>query len=351
MTTVTSRDIQDRIDHAAKPYSDGVIELPSGEIELDTTLDVKAGVQLIGRGSHASSSQPGTTLVPSPSMTGPLIHTLTDFWHHGAIRNLRVHGGPSHGIEVVRGMGENAIIDNVAAYENAGDGILIGGDSTPCQIGRVSVHGNAFAGLRLFRQMHTLVQVQYLAGDNNGESLLTVNGGSPATNIQILAWKAERWGPNPGHPDVIRLHNLNGGVVDLGQGRVHIGSGISDAPGAIIRQTADEGSSIGYVNALVTLHTASGSYASGYKDEKVGIDISVSDFVRTRFSTIKPWHWHPWELQMRLGQDVFWKSGSANPEGTATAGPGSIYSRTNGEFYVKEAGTDNIGWRRVELSG
>jgi len=286
---LTGEAIQARIDAAARPGADAVVNLPAGKIELSAALEVHSGVRLIGRGSHNTNSRPGTMFVPADGYDGPAIVTR-EFWHHGALKDFRVHGFRANGVDILGGMGENAVIDGVASYANAGHGFFLGKPGgTPVHLGRNSAHGNGGAGLYLRGQKHSLVQILYMAGDNNGESLITVNGGSTSSNVQILGWKSERWQPSsgtPGHPDVILLHNLNGGIVTLGQGRVFVGGGIADSPGAIIRQTFDEGNSIGYVEALVTFQTFSGTYAAGYKDEKTGFTVSVDDLTRKRFSTI-----------------------------------------------------------------
>jgi len=53
---------------------------------------------------------------------------------------------------------------------------------------------------------------------------------------------------------------------------------------------------------------------------------------------------------VRLGSDAGpgWYSGTGSPEGVVSASPGSFYSNVSGgagtTFYVKESGTDNIGW-------
>jgi hypothetical protein len=45
---------------------------------------------------------------------------------------------------------------------------------------------------------------------------------------------------------------------------------------------------------------------------------------------------------------VLWTSGTGTPEGVVTAGPGSLFSRTDGgattSLYVKTSGTSNTGW-------
>jgi hypothetical protein len=45
-----------------------------------------------------------------------------------------------------------------------------------------------------------------------------------------------------------------------------------------------------------------------------------------------------------LGSNVYVLTGSGSPEGAATAGPGSIYLRTDGTCYKKLTGTGNTGW-------
>ena len=53
---------------------------------------------------------------------------------------------------------------------------------------------------------------------------------------------------------------------------------------------------------------------------------------------------------VRFGSDAGpgWYSGTGSPEGVVVASPGSFYSNVSGgagtTFYVKESGTDNIGW-------
>lgn len=42
-------------------------------------------------------------------------------------------------------------------------------------------------------------------------------------------------------------------------------------------------------------------------------------------------------------------TGSAAPEGSITAPPGTLYSRSNGEIYRKATGTGNTGWRALNV--
>jgi len=50
------------------------------------------------------------------------------------------------------------------------------------------------------------------------------------------------------------------------------------------------------------------------------------------------------------GTAALWFQGTASPEGSAVAPPGSMYSRNNsgtGEFWVKTSGTGNTGWTKL----
>lgn len=260
-------------------------ELPVGRIELSAPLVLRSGMSLIGHSSNLADRVgrgPGTTFFPADGYTGDGIVTQ-DFWHHGEVRNIGVRGFRGNGMAVREGMGENSFIDGCFFGGNTEHGLaLMDRSGTPVQIGRISVHGNGLAGLYMQKQNHTLVQAQYVAGDNNGTALVFIKDGNKGTNIQILGWKSERWGANPGHPDIILIHDLNGGIVTLGKGRFQASV---DAPGAVVHQTWSNGGP-GLVSGLVTMRQSSAAYKYGYRDDKNNITVSVDDLLRKQFTNI-----------------------------------------------------------------
>lgn len=285
---LTGEALQARIDAYGHNGVSGMIHLPVGVIVLSEKLRSKTGVHLLGQGSvktawnGTTGRGGGTMFVPAPGYDGDGIVT-EDFWHAGSMLNFGVRGFRGDGIAIRGGMGEASYIDGIFCGDNTGNGVALYKPSgTPVQIGRISCHSNGKAGLLLERQNHTCAQVQYVAGDDNGESLISIFDGNVGTNIQILAWKAEA---TTGHPDVILIRDLNGGIVTLGQGRVKTSADSPVFPGAIIRQIFVNGGP-GLVSAMVTMDTEGAPYTYGYRDEKNNISVSQEDFLRKQFSNI-----------------------------------------------------------------
>ncbi len=282
-------DIQAALTAAGGVGKSGIVKLHGGIYLTGQTLLIPQGVTLEGAGGHDPSSQPGSSIEPYGGFSGALLGTSSSvFWHEGGIINLSVRHSGGDGIYIAGGMGEAAYIDRVTCDNNAGDGIHIAGDGTPVHLGHLSVHSNGAAGLDLDHQQYSLVQVLYVAGDNNGTALVYINGGDTTSNYEILGWKAERWGTGFGNPCVFLLNNLNGAMCNIGSGRINIGSGVNVAGTAIVHQTFTTGSSIGYITTFgVTETVASGSsdYAAGYLDDKNSLSIPTSVFLRHPFST------------------------------------------------------------------
>lgn len=288
--------LQKLIDAASYPNSAnaGLVELQSRAYEIGAPIILRPSVKIKGVGG-AGANQPATLFVPASGYTGScFVGTDTDtvFWHAGWLTGMRIKGFGGHGIDLQCPMGELALIDDVCVQNCGSDGIKIGpGLGTPVMLGRINVSGNIGAGLRIYGQNSTHVQVQYLAGDDNGESLCTIEGGNHTASHHIIGWKSERSSasPGPGHPRVLLCKNLNGGIVDFGQGRVLVGSGIADSENAIIEQIADEGQNPGYVRFLFTANAEETDYAAAYRDLARDYEISLSDGPRYAYSTIPRW--------------------------------------------------------------
>lgn len=350
---VTATTINAAIAAAAAAGVSGKVTLPPGKIELDAPLILRQGVTIEGGGGHATTDRPGTELVPSAGYAGVGMYFALDganIWHHGGIRRVSVRNFASHGIQIAGGMGELSVIDEVLLSGNGGDGLRIEGPSTPSMLGRISTHGNGGAGLRFAVQTEGLTQVQYLAGDNNGESLMTVDSLDPTCTVQVLAWKAERWGASPGHPNVFVINDGNGGLVDLGYGRVHLGSGVS-AANAIVRQTATAGTSVARVKVRFGCNNDSGGagYSYGYEDTKNNALHTVAATERQTLHFGEPLviaNPSSFPIIAFLGGSAVY-AGTATPVGALAAPPGSVYLRNSGLVYIKESGTDSSGWTPI----
>jgi len=168
---------------------------------------------------------------------------VSNYLHGSGFFNLGITGAPRHGIYVDTtvggGVGENFTIDLVQSNNNGGDGVNFSGDSTPLHLGHLSVHSNGGTGLRIKGEGQTFVQVQYLAGDNNVESLCTMEDVSTETNIDIIGWKSERWGASPGHDNIFKFVNANNGCANIGPGRYT--SQDASAPNAVIQVVSGSG--------------------------------------------------------------------------------------------------------------
>lgn len=343
--------IQAALDAAGAIGVSGVVFFPGGTYKITATLDLPGGVLLQGTGSHNTGSRPGSFINAEGVASGPALEAgVSSMWHHGGISRLRVYGCPGDGISIDgSGWGENSVIDQVMVTSCGGDGISVNGSSTPITMGRLSVHSNGGTGIRLVGQSHTHVQIMYVAGDNNGESLVTIEGLSTVGSVRILGWKSERWSATPGNPVVFLITDGNGGLVDLGQGRVHIGAAVAIGD-AVVKQTAGGGSSVARVKFAYTLNDSSGTggYTYGYSDTKNSVTNTVTETARKQCVYGFP------NLYGRLsnsfaqvgelptGPAIYF--GTANPEAGLTAEPGSVVFRSNGSVYIKRSGSGNTGW-------
>lgn len=355
-------EIQAAIDAAAVAATSGgigVVDLSFGKFLTNQTLILKQGVLVMGRGGHDAATRPATEIVAGAT----LLANTTDgdvfryptagsaLWHNGGLKRLRVTGAGRHGVYIEGGMGEGTTIDEVLVKSATVDGIRIAGSSTPSHLGRLALHSNGGAGLRLETQSETHTQVLYIGGDNNGTCLMHVKSLGTTAGVCVLGWKAERWDSGtPGHPNVFILEDLNGGIVDLGMGRVHI-STVATGANAVVRQTG----TIGRVKFIYTRKlTGANDYAFGYEDATNTLTYTISELDRREFTNFNA------EVRDMTGisgvteQARFGKTapgiyaGSGTPEAAVTAGIGSIFLRTNGgaatSLYVKETGTGNTGW-------
>lgn len=346
--------IQAAINDAAVAGRTGIVLFPGGNYRVGTTIALKGGVKLIGSGAYDAVSQPASQLKALGTLVGPILKYTEPsagvLWHHAGLDRIRIRDAPAgHGVHILGGMGEGTTINDVLISGNSGDGLRIEGASTPTHIGHIAPHSNGGAGVRLVTQTETHTQILYLGGDNNGESLLTIDTLDTTSSVHVIGWKAERWGVTPGHPDVFRINSGNGALIDLGQGRVHIGSGVTESTGAIIRQVT----SAARVSVSMVVHTATGtSYVDGYRDDANSVTYAVADVTRGR-TTIgaTPRFLTPTgSAAFLIGRSsdspgLYWHS--ANPENIITANPGSMCQVPTGAVYKKYTGTGNTGWRQV----
>lgn len=345
--------IQAKIDGIADGAT-GLVFLTGGNCRIGTTINLKGGVKLVGGGGYDAASQPATQLKALPSLVGDILkYSNADasvLWHHGGLERLRIRDAPAgHGVNIDGGMGENTTINDVLITGCSGDGLRVAGSSTPLHIGHIAPHSNGGAGVRLVTQSETHIQILYLGGDANGESLLTIDTLSTTSSVHVMGWKAERWGTTPGHPDVFRINNGNGALINLGQGRVHIGSGVPESTGAIIHQTG----SPARVEISCVVHTATGtSYLYGYQDEANAVTYTVADVTRARTTIGAPPRFLTPNSSAAFlvgrasdSPGLYWYTGT--PENVITAYPGSICLATNGTVYKKYTGAAATGWRSM----
>lgn len=290
----TKGTIQDWIDSAAENNT-GIVWLPPGIIEVDEPVRLRQGVSVIGQGAQqgaGSGGRPGTSIMPSRRFSGAAgvwvppkgVVDRDKFWHGGLLTNLAIRNFPGHGILIEGAVGENSLIDRVALRGNKGDGMhfAAGHGSTPVMMGRFHATNNGGSGIRL-RIPRTHMQFLYIGGDNNGEALVTVENASGIGNLRILGWKAERWGKRVGHPDVFVLNNLNGSVVDLGIGHVHVPPSTPVSSGTIVHMKGRPGK----VRFLYGLNPPRRpGYALGFKQDSNGVEIPAIDLHNKEFSTI-----------------------------------------------------------------
>lgn len=359
--------IQAQLDAASVAGSAGsaLLMFPTGKLMTNQRLTLKIGVTCVGHGGADNATRPSTEIFAGPTLaaggaasaTGDIFHypaSGANIWNHAGIKAMRISGAGRHGIYIEGGLGETTVIDEVMLKSNTVDGLRIAGSSTPGLLGHISVHNNGGAGVRLETQSETHTQIEYLAGDNNGTALLHVNNLGTKGTVRVLGWKSERWDSGtPGHPNIFLLDNLNGGLVDLGMGRVSINTAASTAPNAVVRQS----SGIGRVEFLFSYNKAVGSsadYTYAYEDATNGLTYTITELERRRFSNFAaPVHDNT-GISGVYGHMTFGKSGpgvysgSASPNSLVTAGVGSIYLRSGGaagtSFYVKESGAGDTGW-------
>lgn len=357
-TTDDSTAIQAAIDDVSSAGDTGLVVFPGGNYRIGTTINLAGGVKLIGSGAYDAASQPGSQLKALGTLSGPVLKYTAPspgvLWHHGGIERLRVRDAPAgHGIHILGGLGEGNVFDRVLVSGCSGDGFRIEGASTPLHLGRIAPHSNGGAGVRLVSQTETHVQIQYIGGDNNGESLLTIDSLDTTSSIDIMGWKAERYGASAGHPDVFVINNGNGALINLGQGRVHIGSGAALSTGAIVRQATTGLSTVGRISITPTLHTDTGtSYTDGYRDDSSSTTCSIADVIRgLSFIGQPPRFLTPStdSAALLIGPSAsgigLYYSDFGTPENVITAGPGSYCFATNGSVYKKYTGSGATGWR------
>jgi hypothetical protein len=218
------------------------------------------------------------------------------------------------------------------------------------------VHLNGGAGIALVSQLSTHVQIQYVAGDNNGVALVHVDGLDTSGSVHVQDWKAERWNSGtPGHPDVFLINNGNGALVDLGQGRVHVGSGVT-AGTNLIHQTAGAGASVARVKWRMAYHNVDGSpdYTNGYRDDFNNITLTVAQATRATVAMNEPYGalavGTATKIAEAVGGAAIYQS-TVSPNGSLAANPGSLCMITSGVTYYKRTGTGNTGWVLIGSNG
>jgi hypothetical protein len=159
-----------------------------------------------------------------------------NFMHGAGLFDLRGYNAPASGFHVLNtvggGLGEGFYVDRVQMNNNGQYGFLFNGDSTPLHLGHLSCHGNVVSGVGLVSENESHVQIEYVAGDNNGDSLIIIMSTGISTSINIMGWKSERWGSTPGNPNIFHVVNANGGYLQIGPGRYT--SQVATQPNAII---------------------------------------------------------------------------------------------------------------------
>lgn len=268
------------------------VYIPEGQYIIDESpIKVHSGITFYGDGSDDPYNCGGTRLYGGNNLNGPIV-TNDNTLYHFKWFDMQVRNGKSHGAYLID-LGENSYIDRVAFYDNRGDGLRIGsnGNLTPCHLGHISVHKNDGAGIRFENISSTQIQVLYLSMDNNKDCGMSIDIGDTSSNFQLLAWKSERWKNDQAdyqdrQKTIFKIHNLNGGTVHLGQGRVHLGNNMDNSDGGVIHQTCEEGNSVGYVmwDCITKSSNANNlAYAFGYKDDKNNETISFEDILRKTF--------------------------------------------------------------------
>ena len=265
------------------------VYIPRGQYLIDSaSIKVHTGITFYGDGSDDPYNYGGTRLYGGENLKEPIVTNDGQLYHFKWF-DMQVRNGKSHGAYLID-LGENTYIDRVAFYDNRGDGLRIGnkGNLTPCHLGHISAHKNDGAGLRFENINSTQVQILYLSMDDNLECGMSIDIADTSSNFQLLSWKSERWkNDQPDYQErqktIFKLKNLNGAIVNLGQGRVHLGSGMEDSDGSVIHQTFTTGNSVGYVMwecITKSPNATSSSYAYGYKDDKNNETISFDDILR-----------------------------------------------------------------------
>ena len=268
------------------------VYIPEGQYIIDESpIKVHSGITFYGDGSDDPYNCGGTRLYGGNNLNGPIV-TNDNTLYHFKWFDMQVRNGKSHGAYLID-LGENSYIDRVAFYDNRGDGLRIGsnGNLTPCHLGHISVHKNDGAGIRFENISSTQIQVLYLSMDNNKDCGMSIDIGDTSSNFQLLAWKSERWKNDQAdyqdrQKTIFKIHNLNGGTVHLGQGRVHLGNNMDNSDGGVIHQTCEEGNRVGYVmwDCITKSSNANNlAYAFGYKDDKNNETISFEDILRKTF--------------------------------------------------------------------
>lgn len=209
----------------------GTLRLSRGVFDIGATINVPAGVRLIGVSPGPTNR--GTILRAKNGLNADVLTTdgvIPATWFHwGEIAWLRVDGNKAnntqgHGINVGQ-MGEASTIHNVLVTGCAGDGIRIGGESTPSSLQDISAHSNGGFGVN-FNAFRRHAVVHNLSGDGNSAGLLRLNSdaSSSACFATIVGLKAERLGVGDGHDPVVLIEdfpgpvNLIGATMDGGAG-------------------------------------------------------------------------------------------------------------------------------------
>ena len=396
--------IQAAIDYA-NSVGGGAVYVPSGVYSCAKLL-VKAKVRIYGDSAESSVFD----FSISPDYGFHLTGGVSNFAHGAGLMDLRIRNATSHNFycdaTVGGGVGESFTIDRVQSYSAGGDGLNFSGDSTPLHLGYISVHGNGGAGIRFTSESQTHVQVQYVAGDDNLESLVTIENIGTDANYNIIGWKSER-NTSTGHPNIFVLSNCQSGYVHIGQGRYT--SQDASAPNAIVKIAS--GSTIFLDIDPVSKNTGVvADYAYGIENLITSVNRTVGNIAGRRYSTnfsysdpsfnagnIRLWSNYRNSIgaiisgntlrfnhssdgastncttefyngttkiaglsnggtlsiagNIRFGNVTSGPvivQGTGSPEGVVTANVGWLYLRTDGgsgtTLYIKESGTGNTGW-------
>lgn len=95
------------------------------------------------------------------------------------------------------------------------------------------------------------------------------------------------------------------------------------------------------VNAVATLRMFRATNTTGNKDFIIHNGDGTSG-IKFRITN--------GEIITLNGQGTKITAGAGSPEGVVSAGPGSLYLRTDGTFYVKQSGSGNTGWKVVQVA-